>query len=130
MRNYWRHKLMSMGVRSTMHHLYPRLLALHDLDDEIALPKPDTGEIETPSLMRDSHLFMEGHGVYLIGKLTWRVLATSEISNSMIDNEDVMILWVGQSVSPQVLQDLLGVDDIAHLDRNMVRTVRILRVIY
>lgn len=43
------------------------MLALHDLDDVIALPNPDSGEIELPSLMRDSHLFMEGHGVYLIG---------------------------------------------------------------
>lgn len=51
-----------------MHHLYPRLMALHDLDDEIALPKLDSSEVELPSLMRNSHLFMEGHGVYLIGK--------------------------------------------------------------
>jgi protein transport protein SEC24 len=58
---------MAMNVRGTMHHLYPRLLALHDLDDEIALPKQDSGDIETPSLMRASHLFMEGHGLYLIG---------------------------------------------------------------
>lgn len=32
-----------------------------------------------------------------------------------------MILWIGQSVSPQVLQDLLGVDDINSLNRNLVR---------
>lgn len=67
-RNYAAHKIMAMGVRSIMHHLYPRLLALHDLDDTIALPRPETGEIEMPSLMRDSHLFMEGHGVYLMGE--------------------------------------------------------------
>lgn len=58
---------MAMSARAIMHHLYPRLLALHDLDNEIALPRPGSGEIEMPSLMRDSHVFMAGNGVYLIG---------------------------------------------------------------
>ncbi|KAI0346387.1 sec24-like protein [Trametopsis cervina] len=101
-RNYWIHKFMSMSIRSAIHHLYPRLLALHDLDDEIALPKPGSGAVELPSLMRNSHLFMTGNGVYLI------------------DNEEIMMLWIGQSVSPQILTDLLGVDDVAAVDRNMV----------
>ena len=51
-RNYHVHKIMAMSVRNTMHYLYPRLLALHDLDDEIALPKAQTGDMELPSLMR------------------------------------------------------------------------------
>lgn len=67
-RNYWIHKFMAMSVRSIMHHLYPRLLALHDLNDEIALPRASSGEIEVPSLMRNSHMFMSGNGMYLIGK--------------------------------------------------------------
>ncbi|KAI0761129.1 sec24-like protein [Irpex lacteus] len=100
-RNYWIHKFLGMSVRSVMHHLYPRLLALHDLDNEIALPNPDSGEIELPSLMRNSYLFMVGNGVYLI------------------DNEEIMILWIGQSVSPQILTDLFGVDDISAVDRNL-----------
>ncbi|KAH8084302.1 sec24-like protein [Cristinia sonorae] len=100
-RNYWSHKLMSMPARTIMQTLYPPLLALHDLHETIAVPNPVTGEIDFPALMRDSHLFMEGHGVYLV------------------DNEDLMMIWIGASVSPQLLNDLFGVEDINNVDRNM-----------
>jgi protein transport protein SEC24 len=59
-----------------MHYLYPRLVALHDLDNEIALPHmvetPEGTVIEKvrlPSCMRGSYFFMEASGVYLIGAL-------------------------------------------------------------
>lgn len=50
-----------------MQSLYPPLMAVHDLDDIIALPHPETGQVEMPTLMRNSHTYMEAHGVYLIG---------------------------------------------------------------
>lgn len=57
-----------------MHYLYPRLVALQDLDTEIALPQSvETSEgtftekIRMPSCMRNSYHFMEADGVYLIG---------------------------------------------------------------
>jgi len=37
----------------------------------------------------------------------------------LIDNGEVMMIWVGNSVSPQVLLDLFGVDDINSVDPRM-----------
>ncbi|KAJ3513513.1 hypothetical protein NLJ89_g2903 [Agrocybe chaxingu] len=103
-RNYHIHRILSMSARTLMFYLYPRLLALHDLDESVALPQlvenADGVKVEkmvAPSCMRDSYFFMQASGVYLI------------------DNEETMIFWVGSSVSPQLLQDLFGVDDINSL---------------
>ncbi|KAH9946861.1 sec24-like protein [Amylocystis lapponica] len=93
-RNYYGHKIMGMSVRSTMQHVYPRMLAVHDLDQYIALPDPVSGQIDLPSLMRDSYMFMESYG-------------------------EMMVMWIGSSVSPQVLKDLLDVDDITHVDTHI-----------
>jgi protein transport protein SEC24 len=68
-RNYFAHRLSSMSVRTMIHHLYPQLLALHDLEDGAALPN-ELGRVSIPSSMRNSHRFMEAHGIYLIGTLT------------------------------------------------------------
>ncbi|KAH9478696.1 Protein transport protein Sec24D [Psilocybe cubensis] len=73
-RNYHVHHILSMSPRALMHYLYPRLLALHDLDDHIALPQVVTEEDGTktektlmPFCMRNSYFFMEAGGIYLIG---------------------------------------------------------------
>ena len=72
--------MLSMGPRDLIYFLYPRLLALHDLDDQIALPftveDNVDGEMQAPiqqtpilmpSCMRNGHYFMEAGGIYLIG---------------------------------------------------------------
>jgi len=102
-RNYYAHKIMGMSVRTTMQHLYPRLMALHDLNDHIALPHPSTGQIRLPSLMRASYIFMESYGVYLI------------------DNEEMMVLWIGSDASPRLLRDLFDVEDFMQVDTHMTQ---------
>lgn len=113
-----------------MYHLYPRLLAVHDLDATIALPHPETGVIEMPSLMRGSHIFMQQDGIYLIGpcsQLVEKLKAVNKLTrkknwvSNTTDNEELQVLWIGQSVSPQLLLDLLGVDDIFKVDIRIVR---------
>ncbi|KAI5888444.1 vWA-like protein [Schizophyllum commune H4-8] len=100
-RVYAAHKLLAGGVKEIVRRCYPRVMAVHDLEEGACLAKE--GEIVWPTLMRASHMFMEAHGVYLA------------------DNEELQILWVGASASPQLLLDLFGVDDIFAVDPRMVR---------
>lgn len=71
--------------------------------------------------MRNSHIFMSSNGVYLLG---WSnpVLPFGADGQRffLVDNGEVMMIWIGNSVSPQVLLDLFGVDDINLVDPRMV----------
>lgn len=60
----------SMSIRTLIHYIYPQLMALHDLEDDAALPYGDGfTRIRLPSVMRSSYTFMEANGIYLIGML-------------------------------------------------------------
>ncbi|KAL1703941.1 hypothetical protein EV121DRAFT_270832 [Schizophyllum commune] len=100
-RVYAAHKLLSSGVKEIVRRCYPRVMAVHDLEEGACIVPDEHGRITWPTLMRASHMFMEAHGVYLA------------------DNEELQILWVGASASPQLLLDLFGVDDIFAVDPRM-----------
>lgn len=117
-RNYYAHRMKAMSIRTLMQHIYPPLLALHDLSDDIALPD-GSGKVEMPSIMRNSHVCMEGHGVYLIGG-SYHSSLVIQHSFACLDNEEMMIFWIGTSASPQLLLDLFGTDDVMSMDPHMV----------
>ena len=48
---------------------------------------------------------------------SWLKKTTTDIA----DNEELQVIWVGQSASPQLLLDLFGVDDIFKVDIRIVR---------
>lgn len=119
-RNYHAHKLLASSARSLIQYLYPPLMSLHDLNQTIALPDPVTGRIKIPSLMRSSHIFMSSNGVYLLGAAPPHIAIPGRGLTCFSDNGEVMMIWVGNSVSPQILLDLFGVDDFNSVDPRMV----------
>ena len=55
----------SFSVTSTMTLLYPRLLAIHDLEEDIGFPGPN-GKLKLPAFMRASYAYMVAEGAYLL----------------------------------------------------------------
>ncbi|KAG8926225.1 COPII coat Sec23p-Sfb3p heterodimer component [Tulasnella sp. 418] len=87
-----RHRILSMGVASLMTYLYPHVVAIHDLADHVGYPNAN-GKLALPWYMPASYEWMVADGAYLM------------------DNGAVTILWIGSSVSPQILRDLFDVED-------------------
>ena len=78
-RNFHAHRILSFGVAATIQYLHPRLLALHDLTNDICTPDDTTGRIRLPALMRDSYMWMENSGLYLAGKYSYNTLHSRQL---------------------------------------------------
>lgn len=97
----WSMRLIkSAGVAATVNLLYPRMVPLHTLPDDVGFPD-EQGRLRLPQLIRDSYVRMEPNGAYLI------------------ENGEISIIWLGASVSPQVLLDLYAVENLQDLDVRM-----------
>ncbi|CED84222.1 transport protein sec24 [Phaffia rhodozyma] len=93
--------LRTLSVASTMMYLYPQMFALHALSPEDGFAEEGSGRMKLPQMMRCGYPWMEAHGAYLLV------------------NGEVAMLWLGAYVSPHLLNDLWGVDDLQDLDARM-----------
>jgi protein transport protein SEC24 len=84
--------LRSSGVTETSLYLYPRIYALHNLQPEDCFASSTTGQLVVPPSVRASFARVEEGGVYLV------------------DNGQIVLLWLHASVSPNLIEDLFGPD--------------------
>jgi protein transport protein SEC24 len=81
--------LRSMGACETSLYLYPRIYALHNLQDTDGFAN-ENGHLRMPPALRASFSKMEEGGAYLV------------------DNGQILLLWLHSAVSPHLLSDLFG----------------------
>jgi protein transport protein SEC24 len=79
----------SMGPAELSLYLYPRILALHSLDESEGFAD-ENGHLKMPHAIRASFALIEEGGAYLV------------------DNGQILLLWLHQQVSPNLLEDLFG----------------------
>jgi len=94
--------IKSMGPAELSLYLYPRIIALHGLDPGEGFAD-ENGHLKVPHSVRASFSQIEEGGAYLV------------------DNGQILLLWLHQQVSPNLLEDLFGegFDDLQKLDANM-----------
>lgn len=84
--------IRGMGCLEMSLYLYPRMIALHNLQAEEGFGDPATGHLKMPPSMRNTFSKIEPGGVYLM------------------DNGQQCILWLHAQTSPNLIQDLFGED--------------------
>lgn len=82
--------LRSCGTTETALYLYPRIYAVHNLNPEDCFANAETGQLVVPPTLRASYSRIEEGGVYLV------------------DNGQILLLWLHAQVSPNLLEDLFG----------------------
>lgn len=79
----------SMGPMELSLYLYPRVIAIHNLDTHNGFPG-DNGHLRMPSTLRATWAKIEEGGAYIV------------------DNGQICLLWMHAHVSPHLLEDLFG----------------------
>nr|POE78037.1 uncharacterized protein c4.03c [Quercus suber] len=94
--------LKAMGPAELSLYLYPRIIALHNLEPGEGFAD-ENGYLKMPHAVRASFPQIETGGAYLV------------------DNGQLLLLWIHSQVSPNLLEDLFGegIDDLQKIDANL-----------
>ncbi|KAK5115701.1 hypothetical protein LTR62_000790 [Meristemomyces frigidus] len=94
--------IRSMGPAELSLYLYPRILAIHNLEETDGFADAN-GHLQIPAGVRTSFSQIEEGGAYLV------------------DNGQILLLWLHAQVSPNLLEDLFGPDknSLQALDANL-----------
>lgn len=82
--------LLSASLKELSLYLYPRIYPVHNLSPEDCFASTETGQLVLPPTMRASYTYVEEGGVYIV------------------DDGQIVILWLHAQVSPNLLEDLFG----------------------
>lgn len=82
--------LHSCGTAELALYLYPRIYALHNFQPEDCFANADTMQLVLPPTLRASFARIEEGGAYIV------------------DNGQILLIWLHAAVSPNLLEDLFG----------------------
>jgi protein transport protein SEC24 len=120
--------MKSLSASNMISFLYPRLIAIHNLHDDVGSMIPvarreGDQRLLLPPFLRPSQMRLEQHGAYLLGQspyvgTPWPWWLT--INSFDADNGDTSVIWLAAGVSPAIVRDLYGTEDLQELDVTMV----------
>eukprot|EP00443_Scrippsiella_acuminata_P000985 CAMPEP_0115296138 /NCGR_PEP_ID=MMETSP0270-20121206/67076_1 /TAXON_ID=71861 /ORGANISM="Scrippsiella trochoidea, Strain CCMP3099" /LENGTH=960 /DNA_ID=CAMNT_0002713751 /DNA_START=9 /DNA_END=2891 /DNA_ORIENTATION=+ len=90
-------RLETLTVSQLAAYFYPRMMALHNLADNIGVPD-EHGRVALPDMLNLTSESMTQDGVYLL------------------EDGDTMLMWIGRAVDTNILQALFGVPSFEQLD--------------
>lgn len=109
------HVLNGMWVDDAKHFIYPRMFAIHDMDEDMGHPLED----ETPD-DEDMDLFAGRNNIMLPPLVSLSVERLTSDGVYLLDNGVEMFLWAGRTADMNVISSLFGVHSLEDTDPNQV----------
>jgi protein transport protein SEC24 len=109
------HLLNTMWVDKSRSFIYPRMFAIHDMEDAAGLP------IEVNPDDESSDHFAGRENILLPESVNLSVERLTSDGIFLLDNGVEMNLWVGRSADPILLQALFGTNSLENVDMSHIK---------